>query len=121
MNEGRRALRVAELVRARFAEAARRKLDDPKLASLVVLDVRISPDLSVVDLVVRFAGVDAEAERQRLLGKLKRALPALRRMVLDRLDLRRAPELRLHLDHGTEASDRVEQLLREIEAERRGP
>lgn len=118
--DGRRALRVAELVRARFAEAARRKLDDPKLGGLVVSDVRISPDLSVVDLVVRFAGVDAEPERQKLLSKLRRALPALRRIVLDRLELRRAPELRVHLDQGQEAATRVDELLREIEAERRG-
>lgn len=118
--DGRRALRVAEVIRARFAEAARRKLDDPKMAGLVVTDLQISDDLSIVDIRVRFMGVESEVERRRLLRKLQRVLPVLRRSVLDRLELRRAPELRLHHDDGAEAAQRVDQLLREIESERRG-
>jgi len=118
--DGRRALRVAELVRARFAEAARRKLDDPKLAGLTISDVRISDDLSVVDIRVRFAGVDAEPERRRLLAKLKRVLPVLRRSILESIELRRAPELRVHHDDGADAAERVQKLLAEIDAERRG-
>lgn len=118
--DGRRALRVAEVIRARFAEAARRKLDDPKMAGLVVTDLQISDDLSIVDIRVRFMGVESEVERRRLLRKLQRVLPVLRRSVLDRLELRRAPELRLHHDDGAEAAQRVDQLLREIDSERRG-
>lgn len=120
MNEsGRRSLRVAGLVRARFVEAARRELGDPKLAGLVVSDVRITDDLSLVHVSVRFLGVDSPDERKVLFRKLVRALPRLRRSMLDKLELRRVPELRVHLDEGGDAAQRVEELLREIEEERK--
>jgi ribosome-binding factor A len=110
-------LRVAQLARAEFANAVRRRIDDPKLASLVIRDVAVSDDLSVVDISVRFVGVEAEAERTRLFGRLKRAMPRLTREVVPRLELRRAPELRVHLDTGEDAAQRVAELLREIEEE----
>lgn len=116
---GRRALRVGELVRARFAEAVQRELHDPKLAGLVVSDVRVTDDLSLVHIRVRFMGVEAPEERRVLMRRLKRVLPRLRRSMLDKLELRRVPELRLHHDDGGDAAERVDQLLREIEEERK--
>ena len=116
---GRRALRVAGLVRARFVEATRRELADPKLSGLVVSDVRITDDLSLVHVSVRFLGVESVDERRLLLRKLIRVLPRLRRSMLDKLELRRVPELRLHLDEGGDAAQRVEELLKEIEEERK--
>lgn len=112
--DGRRALRVAELIRPRFAEAARRRLDDPKLAGLVVTRVEVSDDLSVVDIGVRFLGVDAVDERRRLVDRLRKALPVLRRTLLEGLDLRRVPTIRVHYDEGEDARSRVESLLHEI-------
>jgi len=112
--DGRRALRVAELIRARFAEAARRRLDDPRLAGLVVSRVHVSDDLSVVDVGVRFLGVDVPDERRRLVDRLRRALPALRRSLVSGIELRRVPSFRVHYDEGEDARERVETLLHEI-------
>jgi ribosome-binding factor A len=117
--EGRRSRRVAGLVRARFAEAVQRELHDPRLRDLVVSDVQISEDLSLVHIRVRFLGVEDAAERSALMSRLKRALPRLRRTMLEKLELRRMPELRLHYDEGGDAAQRVDELLREIEEERK--
>lgn len=120
--DGRRSLRVAELVRARFADVVRQKLGDPKLSALVVSDVSVSDDLSIVDIRVRFLGIEAEEERRRLMQRLRKVLPVLRRVMLAGIELRRAPELRVHHDDGQESAKRVDELLREIEEEkRRGP
>ena len=112
--DGRRALRVAELIRARFAETARKKLDDPKLAGLVVSRVEVSDDLSVVDIGVRFLTEQTAEERRRLVDRLRRALPMLRRDLLSGLDLRRVPNVRVHYDGGEDARERIESLLHEI-------
>jgi ribosome-binding factor A len=117
--DGRRALRVAGLVRARFAEAVKRELHDPRLSGLVVSDVQISDDLALVHIRVRFLGVEDATERRVLMTRLKRVLPRLRRSMLEKLELRRMPELRVHFDEGGDAAQRVDELLREIEEEKK--
>jgi len=112
--EGRRSLRVAEIARAEFTRAVLRRIDDPRLQSLVVVNVSVSDDLSVIDIGVRFVAVESAEEQKKLLGKLQRALPRLVREIVPRLELRRAPNLRLHYDSGLDATRRVEELLHEI-------
>jgi ribosome-binding factor A len=112
--EGRRSLRVAELARSEFTRAVQRRIDDPRLRSLIVASISVSDDLSVIDLGLRFVGVEGEAEQLKLLQKLRRALPRLTREIVPRLELRRAPNLRVHYDGGEDATRRVEELLREI-------
>src|SRR5690606_6415797 len=112
-------LRLNELVRDRLAALIRRELDDPAFAALVITDVRVSDDASVADIGVRFLGIDAEPERRRLLQRLRRVAPRLRRLLGSELALRRTPELRFHFDTGQDAAARVDELLREIRNEPR--
>jgi ribosome-binding factor A len=116
--DGRRSRRVAELARTEFTRAVQRRIDDPRLRSVFVVNADVSPDLSVVDLGVRFTGVASGEEQQKLVKKLTRALPRLVREIIPRLELRRVPSIRLHYDAGEDATQRVEELLREIEDER---
>lgn len=118
--EARRSRRVAELARAEFTRAVQRRIDDPRLRSVFVVNASVSPDLSVVDLGVRFSGVPGGPEQQQLVKKLTRALPRLVREIVPRLELRRVPSIRLHYDQGEDAAERVEELLREIKAEGEG-
>jgi ribosome-binding factor A len=108
---------VAEIARAEFARAVQRRIDDPKLRMVIVANVSVSDDLSVVDLGVRFAGVESAEDQKKLVAKLTRALPRLTREITPRLELRRVPTLRLHYDAGEDRTRRVEELLREIESE----
>jgi ribosome-binding factor A len=111
---GRRGLRVGEIARAEFTRAVTRRIDDPRLQTLTVVKVSVTDDLAVIDIGVRFAGVDSAEEQKKLLAKLTRALPRLVREILPRLELRRAPSFRLHYDSGADATRRVEELLHEI-------
>lgn len=115
--DGRRSLRVAELARAEFTRAVLRRIDDPRLRSVMVANVSVSDDLSVVDIGVRFATVEDPGEQQKLVKKLGRALPRLTREIIPRLELRRVPLIRLHFDAGEDRTRRVEELLREIKEE----
>lgn len=121
MSEGRRPERVAEAIRSELAALLRRELGDPRLTTLVVTQVDVAPDLSNARVGVRLlAGDDDERERRAALRSLARAGKRIRRALAPRLGLRRFPELVFTYDTGHDATRRVEELLAEIEDERRG-
>lgn len=118
--DGRRTKRVAELIQRHFAEALRREVDDPRLAAVVVTGVNVSDDLLIAQIGVRLlVAEDDEKQRRSIVERLRRASPRLRRAITPRLELKRAPELRFHYDVGPDAHQRVADLLREVEAERK--
>ena len=119
--DGRRAQRVATLLRAYLSEALTREVSDPRLVSLVLTEVVVPDDLGVARIGVRLLHDNEDPEQRRsALSALRRAASRLRRGVGPRLGLRRVPELQFFYDTGHDASRRVEELLREIEKDKAG-
>ena len=58
--------------------------------------------------------------RRKLMQRLRKVAPRLRRALAPRLELRRLPELRFEFDTGADASARVSELLAEIAKEPKG-
>jgi ribosome-binding factor A len=80
----------------------------------------MTPDLRGARVMVRLLeGTTDAARRRELVEALSGAAGMLRREVTHRLRLRTAPTLRFLYDEGTDKASRVEELLAEIEAERR--
>ena len=120
--DGRRTKRVAELIQRHFAEVLRREVDDPRFAAVVVTGVEVSDDLMIAKIGVRLlVAEDDQKQRRAVVEQLRRASPRLRRAITPRLELKRAPELRFHYDLGPDAHQRVSELLREVDAERKPP
>lgn len=119
--DGRRAQRVATLLRAYLSEALTREVADPRLVSLVLTDVIVPDDLAVARVGIRLLRGDEDPEQRRsALNALRRAASRLRRGVGPRLGLRRVPELQFFYDTGHDASRRVEELLQEIAKDKAG-
>ena len=117
---GTRVRRVAEGVREELATLIASEVRDPGAAGAVVTRVEMASDLKSARVYVRLLeGGDDAARRMRLVEALGRASGMLRREVTHRLGLRHAPVLRFVYDEGLDKSMRVEQLLAEIEAEKR--
>jgi ribosome-binding factor A len=119
--DGRRARRVAETVREYLGRALGRDFDDKRLASLVVTGVEMPDDLGYARVSVRLlVGDDEPRERRVAMSALARVAGRLRRELGPILGLRRVPELRFEYDTGPDAARRVDELLSEIDDERRG-
>jgi ribosome-binding factor A len=117
---GTRVKRVAEGVREELASLLADEVKDPGAAGAIVTRVELSNDLRSAKVYVRrLEGGDDERTRRSLLAALGRASGMLRREVTQRLGLRHAPELRFVYDDGLDNTTRVDQLLAEIEAEKK--
>jgi ribosome-binding factor A len=114
-----RVRRVAEAVREELALLLTEEVKDPGAKSAVLTRVEMAKDLRSARVYVRLLeGGDDEGRRRILTEALERASGLLRRELTHRLGLRFAPTLRFHYDQGQDNTDRVEQLLAEIEVDR---
>jgi ribosome-binding factor A len=117
-----RVRRVEKAVREELASMLAHEVKDPGAAGTVVTRVELTNDLRSAKVHVRvLEGGDDPARRASLVAALGRATGMLRREVTQRLQLRSAPELRFVYDDGMDNTTRVEQLLAEIDSERKRP
>jgi ribosome-binding factor A len=118
---GTRVRRVSEGVREELASLIAEEVRDPGAAGAIITRVEMASDLKSARVQVRLLeGGDLPERRATVVEALGRASGMLRREVTQRLGLRFAPQLRFVYDEGLDHTTRVEEILAEIEAERRG-
>ncbi|MDP9037021.1 MAG: 30S ribosome-binding factor RbfA [Myxococcota bacterium] len=118
--QGTRVRRVADGVREELASLIANEVRDPGALGAIVTRVEMTRDLRGARVHVRLLeGGDVEARRRNVVEALGRASGMLRRELTRRLSLRFAPELRFHYDEGLDKMTRIEELLVEIDRERR--
>lgn len=110
---GFRPERIAEEIRNEVMLMLAGELRDPRLAvPLVVTEVRVAPGMRTVRVFVQFHG-DA-AERAEALKGLKAASKYVRHELVERLRLRRAPDVLFIPDDSEEYGHRIDELLRKV-------
>src|SRR3954452_8202270 len=109
----RRAERTADTLKEEIAQIVGYELEDPRVTTVTVTDVRLSSDKRAARVYVTVAG--DEAEHKSALDALKHAAPYVRKQLGFSLNLPRTPELHFIRDRVEEQGERVDQLLREIE------
>jgi ribosome-binding factor A len=107
--------RVDEAIRQVIGDALAGELKDPRVGFVTVTDVRTSADLSHARVYVSVLG-DA-AQREDSLAGLRSAHGFLQRRVARELSLKRTPTLEFSYDDTTDRALRLEQLLRERDAQ----
>ena len=108
---GHRTERIAEEVRNEVSLMLAGELKDPRLAApVMVTEVRLGAGMRTIRVFVSLAG-DA-AERATTLEGLQAAKGFVRHELVERLHLRRAPEVIFMLDDSEEYGNRIENLLR---------
>jgi ribosome-binding factor A len=112
----RRTKRVSEALREEITEIIGFELEDPRLRSVDVTDVSVSPDGCHARVRVALRG--APSEQKAALAALDHARVYVRSQVARRLSLRRVPELHFEEDRFGDVESRIEVLLRRAQKTR---
>ena len=89
------------------------ELKDPRLeGSVVVSEVRVQPDMRHARVFVNVRG--PAKEQEDAIRALEHACGFIRSELVERLRLRRTPELHFALDHSQEHAERIDQLLKQM-------
>jgi ribosome-binding factor A len=110
-----RVERIQEQVREEVSQMLATEVRDPGVGLVTVTRTKVTGDLSLARVYWTIIG-DA-AERKKTAKALERATPFVRRLLSERLTLRRSPEVKFIYDQSVAAQDRIEQIIQEIHAE----
>lgn len=122
----RRNPRLDSRVRSALAELLDTEIQDPRIAFVTITEVEVTPDHDVAtvywssldpDVVSgdpQRTGGDRVPSADEVAAGLESATPRLRALLLDRVEMRVAPQLRFRPDPVVEQSTRVESLLRQL-------
>lgn len=110
---GHRSERVAEEIKNEVSLMLAGELKDPRLAlPLTVTEVRLGPGMRTVRVFVRLEGT--EEERATALAGLRAAAKFVRHELVERLNLRRAPDVLFLVDESEEYGQHINDLLRKV-------
>jgi ribosome-binding factor A len=110
----RRQRRVSELIHRELSLLLMREARDPRLGSVTLTGVDVSPDLLLAR--VHFSVLGGEEEEQAALAGFGHAAGFLRSELAGRVRLRFVPELTFKLDKSSAYGQRIDQLLEQIKA-----
>ena len=108
----RRPERLAEVLREQITEIVGYELDDPRVLTVTVTDVRVSDNLRDAKVYVMVRG--DENEIKAALKALQHAATFVRQQVALNLDLRHAPHLNFVRDTAEENASRIEEVIQEL-------
>jgi ribosome-binding factor A len=106
--------RVDELLRQEIGAVLARSVSDPRIGFVTVTKVETTPDLSQARVWVSVIGTPDE--RKATMRALEHAMPYVRRLLGDRIRIRRIPALHVRHDDTIERGTRVLKLLDDIES-----
>ena len=93
------------------------ELKDPRLeGSVIASEVRVQPDMKHARVFINVQGTNKE--QSDAIKALEHASGSIRRELVERLQLRRVPELHFTLDLSQEHIERIEQLLKEMKKDK---
>jgi ribosome-binding factor A len=110
----RRPEKMAEALKVEIAEVVGYELEDPRVQSVTVTDVKVSEDLRDAKVYVLVEG--SEDDIRKALRALQNAAVYVRQQVTLNLSLRHAPHLFFVRDTAEENAARVGQILNDLTA-----
>src|ERR1700755_1757910 len=109
----RRPEQLAEVIREEVSQIVGFELEDPRVETVTVTDVRVTENLR--DATIYFTAAGTDAEKAAAHKALQHAAQYVRRQLGTVLNLRYTPELHFVRDTVEESAARVEELLSTIE------
>lgn len=117
---GHRHERIAEEIQHEVISMLEGELSDPRLeANVTVTEVRVAPDMKQARVYVTVDGTPAE--REAALEALRKAAGFVRHELVERIQMRRSPEIIFLFDDSVDRARRIEELLREARVAENSP
>lgn len=114
---GHRHERVGEEIAHEINAMLAGELKDPRLEGMVLVsEVRVQPDMRHARVFIHMRGT--AKEQDDAIKALEHASGFIRSELIERLQLRRTPELHFVLDHSQEYTERIDQLLKEMKKDK---
>ena len=110
---------MAGTIRKHLGAELARQVKDPRLGSIYIETVELSPDLGLIKVGIRSLTAVDEPARRKITRALSAVAKGLRASLGPVLRMRRMPELRFFYDQGPEHRARIDAVLAEIEEEDR--
>lgn len=107
----KRSKRVADLIKEEIAELIMRRLKDPRLGFVTVVDVSVTEDFRLARVYVSFL---KEEERAPGMEILRSARGLFRSELARRLRMKIIPEIEFRLDTTMEYGSKIDKLLKQI-------
>ena len=109
-----RMKRVNEACREALSEILQ-EMKDPRIGFVTVTRAEVAPDLKQAKVWISVLGDEEEAKET--LAALEKARGFLRSELGQRVRLRYTPELKIFLDRGAEISEKVQDILHDLEGD----
>ena len=113
--QGKRANRVAMLIKQELADVLTRRLRDPRVGFVTVTDVQVSDDLKYARVFYSVMGTDIQKEETA--KGLEKACGYLRRDLGATLKLRFTPHLSFEFDSSLDEGLKIDTILKKIHDE----
>lgn len=110
--EGRRTLRVAQLLNQMVAQILREDLTEPDLGFLTLTRVDVSGDLR--HAAIHYSVYGDEAARRKTAEVLERVRPQINRWIGARIRLRYTPRIHFEYDPSPEKASQVMEILERL-------
>ena len=111
----RRTERVGQLIREELSLIVLKEVKDPRIGSLEITRVKVSPDLREASVFYRVVGRDVDPNI--VAEALQRASGFFQKKLGQKLALRTTPLIRFQYDATLEEAIRVEALLEEVKTD----
>lgn len=109
--------KIAEVIHQELAVIIIKSCQDPRLEKITITHVKISKDLSIARIYfTNFLNTKMNADEiKEILKALKNASNFFRSQLFFKMSLRKIPELRFFYDDNTDAGNKIDFLLTQIE------
>lgn len=111
-----RSERVKEQLKKEIGYIIQNNIKDPRLGMVTVTDAEISADLRNAKIFISVYG--SEEEKKLTMQILNKANGFIRSEIGKRIRMKHVPELLIRFDETIEKSNRIQELLHQIEAEK---
>jgi ribosome-binding factor A len=107
---------MQDLFREEISEIIQQEIKDPGIGFITILDVKMTEDLKYAKVFYSVYG--SENEKQRTVEALTRARGYIKHVLGTRVKLKFMPDITFVLDTGQEKLERIDELLKKVEAKK---